>query len=494
MAVASSTSRSESRPSRSARRRASGVSLSPRLGGLVVALILAAAALAATPAAAQTPPGPFADPPVTIRSDGPLTSIFTGRRFQCQVTYENEGQYFPPDSRFGQCGTYITLGGEPGGTLYGQPFGPRIPNLPPLTPSLAWSQPGVTGSGTAAAPFTNKITNRLPNTDVYVRENVRYVTGENFYRSDIIVQNSGSEPVTFRLYHAVDCHPVTGGTFGLGYGVKRDDGPGLTTIGCSQNPNNTPAGWVQSLVPLTGPHGYQQGFYVNAWGRVANTRSLTNFVFTDTQYDAAMALSWDDTLPAGGQATYSYMAGFSPSGDIPPNPLTPEPLPPDVPPPGTPEAPQPSPPPRPPGQGTTITVRSPVFTGPNAGVAGIHARCRAIGSDRRRACVIETRLGPRRRVFVLGVRGVAALNLRLTDAQRARLRRDCATNAIFRAVVYQPPGRRARVVRRVVRVLCARLRRQVCSAQAANVFTGPLAAPSVTQPRRRDPARAHAAC
>ena len=212
------------------------VSLSPRLGGLVVALILAAAALAATPAAAQTPPGPFADPPVTIRSSGPLTSIFTGRRFQCQVSYENEGQYFPPDAQFGDCGTYITLGGEPGGTLYGQPFGTRIPNLPPVTPSLAWSQPGVTGNGTAAAPFTNKTTNRVPNTDVYVRENVRYVTGENFYRSDIIVQNSGSEPVTFRLYHVVDCHPVTGGTFGLGYGVQRDDGAGLTSIGCSAEP------------------------------------------------------------------------------------------------------------------------------------------------------------------------------------------------------------------------------------------------------------------
>jgi hypothetical protein len=493
MAVASSTSRSESRPSSSACRRASDVSLSPRLGGLVVALFLAAAALAATPAAAQTPPGPFAAPPVTIRSDGPLTSVFTGRRFQCQVTYENQGQYFPPDSQFGQCGTYITLGGEPGGTLYGQPFGLRIPNLPPLTPSLAWSQPGVTGSGTAAAPFTNKITNRLPNTDVYVRENVRYVTGDNFYRSDIIVQNSSGGPVTFRLYHAVDCHPVTGGPFGLGYGVTRDDSPDLTTIGCSQNPNNTPAGWVQSLVPLTGPHGYQQGFYVNTWGRVANTRSLTNFVFTDVQYDAAMALSWDDTLPAGGQATYSYMAGFSPSGDIPPNPLTPEPLPPDVPPPGTPEEPNPSPAPRPPAQGTTITVAGPVFVGQNAGVAGIRARCRAIGSNRRRVCIFETRVGPRRRVFVLGERGVAALKLRLTDAQQARLRRDCESRAILRAVVYQPSGRRARVVRRVVRVLCARLR-GVCSAQAANVFTGPLAAPSVTQPRRRDPARAKAAC
>ena len=114
MAIASSTSRSGSRPSRSACRRASGVSLWPRLGGLVVALILAAAALAATPAAAQTPPGPFADPPVTIRSSGPLTSIFTGRRFQCQVSYENEGQYFPPDAQFGDCRTYITLGGAAG--------------------------------------------------------------------------------------------------------------------------------------------------------------------------------------------------------------------------------------------------------------------------------------------------------------------------------------------------------------------------------------------
>ena len=123
-----------------------------------------------------------------------------------------------------------------------------------------------------------------------------------------------------------------------------------------------------------------------------------------------MALSWDDTLPAGGQATYSYMAGFSPSGDIPPNPLTPEPLPPDEPPPGTPEEPQPSPAPRPPSQASTITVPDTVFTGPNARAAGIQVRCRAIGSDRPRACTIETRVGPRRRVFVLGPRGIAKLN------------------------------------------------------------------------------------
>ena len=163
MGVASSTLRGESRRSRSARRRASRVSLSPRLGGLVVALILATAALVATPAAAQTPPGPFAAPPVTIHSAaGPLTSIFTGRRFQCQVTYGNEGQYFPPGSPGGECGTYITIGGAPAGTLYGQPFGVGIPNLPQLTPSIAWMQPGVTGSGTAAAPFTNKTTNLVP--------------------------------------------------------------------------------------------------------------------------------------------------------------------------------------------------------------------------------------------------------------------------------------------------------------------------------------------
>ena len=160
-----------------------------------------------------------------------------------------------------------------------------------------------------------------------------------------------------------------------------------------------------------------------------------------------MALSWDDTLPAGGQATYSYLAGFSPSGEIPPNPLTPEPPTPDLPPPGTPEEPDPAPAPRPPSQESTITVPGPVVAGPNGGVASIGVTCRAIGSDRPRACIIETRSGNRRRVFVLGPGDVARLNLRLTDAQRARLQRDCETIANFRAVVYQPPGQRARVVR-----------------------------------------------
>ena len=136
----------------------------------------------------------------------------------------------------------------------------------------------------------------------------------------------------------------------------------------------------------------------------------------------------------------------------------------------------------------------PVIAGPNGGVVNVSATCRAIGSDRRRACVIETRSGNRRRVFVLGPGDVARLNLRLTAAQRAQLRRDCETVATFRAVVYQPPGQRARVVDRIVQVVCARPRPQACLALAANVFTGRVVAPSVTQPRRRDPARAHAAC
>jgi hypothetical protein len=475
--------------------RAYGVRVRRLAAGALGASALCATLLVAAPASAQTPPGPFATPPVTITSDGPLTRIFNGRRFQCQVDYRAQGQYFPPESLNGQCGTYITLGGAPGGTLYGQPFGSRIPNLPPLTPSTAWSQPGVTGTGSAADPYTNKTTVRLPGSEVYVRENVRYVTGENFLRADIIVQNQGGADVSFRLYHAVDCHPVTGGVFGLAYGVQRADGPGLTSIGCAQNPGNTPAGWVQSLVPLTGPHGYQQGFYVNTWGRVANTRPLTNFVFTDTQYDAAMALSWDDTLPAGGQATYSYLAGFSPNGVIPPNPLTPEPLPPEEPDPGTPEEPDPGKAPPPPDEPATVVLPGPVFADQDAAVAGVSVRCRAIGSNARRACVIETRRGNRRRVFVLGERDIARLRLQLSNAQRERLRRTCATEASFRVVVYQPSGRRARVVRRVVQVLCARLRGLACAAQTTTVFTASLhAQATLAALRARERPRARVAC
>ena len=220
---------------------------------------------------------------------------------------------------------------------------------------------------------------------------------------------------------------------------------------------------------------------MNTWGRVANTRSLTNFVFTDVQWDAAMALSWDDTLPAGGQATYSYMAGFSPSGDIPPNPLTPEAA----------------------ARGAAARDPRSARTRPSAAASrpgehdhrarhGVHRperRCgrhpRPLPSHRLKqtACV---RYRDPSRPSAARVRarrgGVAELTLRLTDAQRARLRRDCESSAIFRAVVYQPPGRRARVVRRIVRVLCAQLRRQVCSAQAANVFSGPPAAGAAASP------------
>ena len=78
-----------------------------------------------------------------------------------------------------------------------------------------------------------------------------------------------------------------------------------------------------------------------------------------------------------------------------------------MPPPGTPDEPDPRPAPRPPSQESTITVPGPVVAGPNGGVASVGATCRAIGSEGRRACIIETRTGNRRRVFVLGPGDVA---------------------------------------------------------------------------------------
>ncbi|HEX5621610.1 MAG TPA: hypothetical protein VFX51_24510 [Solirubrobacteraceae bacterium] len=468
---------------------------SRRLGaGLGVALTVCAAAVVASfvaaPAAAQTPPGPFAPPPVTIHSDGPLTTIVGSRRFQCQVTYQDAGQYFPPDSQFGQCGTYVALDG----TLYGPAFGPSLSALTPPTPNTAWSQPGVVGTGTAADPYVNKTTTLLPGTQVYVRENHRYVTGDSFYRADVIVQNQGTTPISFRVYHGADCHLVAGGSFGLGYGLLRDDGGGLTTVACAENLANSPGGWVQSLVPLTAPNGYMQSYYLYPWTLMADTAPLSNTAATAVQWDPAMALSWDDSLAAGAQATYSYLAGFSPDGFIPPNPLTPEPLPPEDRPPANPEEPNPSPTPPSPSRPSRVTLAGIVFVRASARVAGINIRCRAVGSQRRRACIIETRRGDTRRTFILTSRGVARISLRLTDAQRARLRRDCETNTTFTAAVYQPAGRRARIVRKVVRVLCARLRRQVCDANSS-VFTAGLDGQStLSASRARERPRARAAC
>ena len=134
------------------------------------------ALVAAVPAAAQQP--------VHIRSSGPLTDIALGPTLDCQVTVGGNGMYWHPDEQLGECGTFLSVAG---GELWGPVGSDRVVKRQPFEPV---SQSPVSGAGTQADPYLVTTTVRLgPRAGrfegVQVRENVRYMTGENWYFGDV---------------------------------------------------------------------------------------------------------------------------------------------------------------------------------------------------------------------------------------------------------------------------------------------------------------------
>ena len=68
------------------------------------------------------------------------------------------------------------------------------------------SQSAVTGSGTTASPY--KVVTVVDGTDsgVRVTETDSYVVGEESYRTDVAVTNTGTAATTAVLYRGGDCY------------------------------------------------------------------------------------------------------------------------------------------------------------------------------------------------------------------------------------------------------------------------------------------------
>ena len=445
-----------------------------------VAWAVALALAGAVPAAAQQP--------AHIRSPGPLTDIALGGTLGCQVTVQGSGMYWHPDQELAACGTFLSVAGA---DLWGPADAHRVVEREPFEPV---SQSPVMGTGTAADPYRVFTEVRLGPAagqfaGVRLRERVFYVTGETSYVADVTVINTSRRSLSFMLYHAADCHLPGGGFFGVSYGFARTGvtiPPStfpvpLTWVGCSEHPDDTPTGARQALIPTTlGDFGYSytQGFYASVWEQLNAGDVLSRTVSENVQWDTAMAVGWlYEGLPAGVSAQLNYRAAF----ELPPS----EPEPPTEPKPPT----QPKPPTEP-ETPAGIVIRDPIFVPAPGDSVDVVGRCRTRPGGR---CFVELGSGRQRRSAVVRDGRLVRLGFVLGAAARGELRRDCATELALRVAVYQPAGRRARVGRRTVQVLCARLRGRCAAAPASVLGAGRLASP-VAALARRAPPRARIAC
>ena len=267
---------------------------------LLIALMLGIAALAAPASLWLTSGSAGAITTVAdIASAGPLTHIYIGSDFSCQVAHTGDANFemFPPGSQQGDCTTVLLVNG----TTYGY-SGFAGTDYTPV------SQSAVTGTGTSIAPFTVTTIGDAGLTGVRLTETDSYVIGNEFYQTDIQVSNTNNTPVVVRIYRGADCY-LGGSDSGFGF---------VDTVGksvaCTQHANNSPSGRVEEWTPITPADHYYEAGYSNVESAAGAGTELPDTCDCALSEDNGAAISWNRTIAAGASSTVSHFTTFSPTG------------------------------------------------------------------------------------------------------------------------------------------------------------------------------------
>lgn len=248
-----------------------------------------------------------------IASGGPLTHIYAGVEASVQVAHQLDSshyEFYPSGTRPGDAGTLLVVDGVLYAPNFGQHGGTATGNLGSFTPFTTVSQTAVTGSGTSADPYRVVTIVAAGATGVRLIQTDTYAIGSEAYRTDLQLSNSGAARNVI-LYRAADCYL---GASDYGYGMVNAQ---VGAVACTKNPNNTPSGRILQYVPLTSGSRYLQTSYNLLWAYIATKQPFPNTCRCDESIDNAMGLSWQLSLPAGGQVQHSHLTTFSPLGALP---------------------------------------------------------------------------------------------------------------------------------------------------------------------------------
>ena len=246
----------------------------------------------------------------TISSSGPLTEITISEQLNCDVRHlgGTDPEFFGATA----CGTFLAVGG----TLFGPAV---IPAGGPATPRTAFSpvsQSAVLGSGTSPDPYRIVTVVDLGTTNLRITETDSYVVGEETYRTDVEIANSGAVDQSFLLYRAGDCFLQNSD---LGFGdVESATGAVACRAGVDDGSGNiVPGTRIEQWFPLSAGSSYMEAGYSDVWARIGSQQPFPNTCECAVYIDNGAGLSWAGTVVAGGTATYSHLTVFSPLGRVP---------------------------------------------------------------------------------------------------------------------------------------------------------------------------------
>lgn len=254
-------------------------------------MAVAAGALALVPSQAARA-ATITNPP------GPLTSIDVSSTLNCSASYL--GDTYPEWYSTTACGTFVSLNGR----LFGPASVPA--GSAGQTPYTPVSQSGVTGTGTAADPFTVVTTVRAGDLAL-ITQTDRYVVGQEFYTTDVTVDNTSGGTLTGNIYTGGDCYLQNSD---WGYGEILGTSPV-----CAATPE--PGGRLMALLPRTGGSSYYEAWYYDIWDAIRTQTPLPDSCLCDQFIDNGIALSWPLRIPAGASDSWSWTTDFSPEGHVP---------------------------------------------------------------------------------------------------------------------------------------------------------------------------------
>ncbi len=244
-----------------------------------------------------------------IISPGPVSQIYLNDNLGCQafVVGDTTGEFFGGTNP-GACGTFLSTGGTS--------YGPNVPAGNSRTEFTPVSQTPVTGAGTASSPYKVVTTVNVGLTAAQIVQTDTYVVGQQYYRTDITVNNNSTDAFSGTLYHAGDCY-LQGSDSGYGWIDSANHG-----IYCTANANNSPAGRLVGFQAITGTSNYAEAHFSTVWGDItASGPQFPNTCDCTTFEDNGAGLSWPVSLggsnSGANSATFSLYTAMSPSGQTP---------------------------------------------------------------------------------------------------------------------------------------------------------------------------------
>jgi hypothetical protein len=262
----------------------------------------------ATAATSKPDPDGVSGQDVQINSAGPLNNIFIGAQLNCQVDHIGDSAHEFYGGVPGACATELATGG----VTYGPSSIPAGNSPGGFTPV---SQTPVTGAGTAGSPFQVVTVVNVGPTGLVITETDSYVVGTESYRTDVTVHNgNASGTVPFVLYRGGDCY-LQGSDRGFG-----DLDLATGQVGCRGSDDGvTPNSRIERWVPLTAGSAAIESFYSTVWAAMSSHNMFPNTCICATYADNGAGVSWQATLAAGADATFSHLTVFSPTGAISPS-------------------------------------------------------------------------------------------------------------------------------------------------------------------------------